>query len=161
MKKLGTIVMMIAMIGIMGLSTGCMSIWSYKCSEEEIAQKRLAASGDKNAISMYRSGIPARRAIKAIPMKDGIGIGLDITALDAISEHPWRQAGAALLDAAIGYGAYKIGEDQGWWGSNDDNSDSNNSSNGGNTSGGNTTVIEVNGDGNTINSSGDDNSGTE
>jgi hypothetical protein len=44
-----------------------------------------------------------RVAIKAVELRDGCGIGFDILCIDAIKEHPWKQLGAAILDAIILY----------------------------------------------------------
>ena len=47
-------------------------------------------------------------AIKAVQLGEGgAGIGIDVSNLEVLKAHPWKQAGAALLDAAILYGAYE------------------------------------------------------
>jgi hypothetical protein len=121
------------------MMTGCASYMSMKSSEEEIQRGRVYASGDSRAIKAVNLGIPATSAIRAVKLDgDGIGIGLDVSNLQALSLHPFRQVGAAVLDAGMLYGAY-VGID-----SLNSSKDSGN-----NTVGGDQTSI--NGDGNTVN----------
>jgi hypothetical protein len=47
----------------------------------------------------------------------GASLGLDLLSLEQVVAHPWMTAGAAVVDAAMVYGVYKLGEDQGGWGS--------------------------------------------
>jgi len=67
-------------------SSGCVSYLSYKDSQREIVGRRVAASGNENAIRAYAMG-------------DTVGIGINVLAYEALTEHPWRQLGAAILDA--------------------------------------------------------------
>jgi len=55
------------------------------------------------------------------PTSDGKGaiLALDLFSLDQISEHPWMTLGALGADAAMGYGIYALGDEQGWWGGDD------------------------------------------
>lgn len=154
-----SLVMLVLGMG-MFYSTGCTSVMSYKYSADEIAQKRILASGNKAATDAMRMGVSPQSALKVIPLEGGAGLMLDITALDALSEHPWRQLGAAILDGAMTYGTYKFGENQGWWGSGN-TSDVNDSSKKNDiniTGDGNHTTI-VTGDGNTTSSNDNKSSG--
>jgi len=45
-------------------------------------------------------------AIRAVQVDNGAGIGVDVSNLAALTEHPWRQLGAAIVDAGLIYGAY-------------------------------------------------------
>lgn len=74
--------------------TGCCSYMVMKNSERKIAYRRAVARGDE-------------AAIKAVAMGDGVAIGLDVTNLDALTEQPLLQIGAALLDALLVYGTYE------------------------------------------------------
>ena len=82
MKKLITL----KLIAAMALSSGCASTLVYKNSKQELTE---------------------RRAIRAVSLgEESAGIGLDVAAIDVLSEHPWQQAGAALLDLGLMYGSY-------------------------------------------------------
>jgi len=83
--------------------SGCASYMSYKASENEIYAKRVMASGDAAAINVLRSGAEPKAAIRAIQDPAIFGIGIDLLALDVLKEHPWRQTGAAILDALTVY----------------------------------------------------------
>src|ERR1035437_6655331 len=85
------------------LSSGCFSIPNYTYAKEEIAQKRMLASGNRKSMELYSQGIPAQNAIKVIPLGGDNGVNgailaVDIGAMDVIAEYPWRTIGAALLD---------------------------------------------------------------
>jgi len=119
---------------------------SYKASENEIYSDRVMASGDANAIKAMRMGAKPKTAIRAIQDPGVFAIGIDLMALDVLGEHPWRQLGAAAIDAGTAYAAY--------WAIDEfviNSSNSDDRQNGGNTSGGDTIVIE--GDGNTVDNS--------
>jgi len=66
--------------------SGCASYASYKSSETEILRERfIIANVDEEDVS----------------------IRVNILATDAIIKHPFRQSGAAILDAALAYGVYQ------------------------------------------------------
>jgi len=95
MKSVVKSLMIITLVGFMAISvTGCMSGAVLKESRERVAVRQLEARGDDAAIRAWRAG-------------DAVGIGIDVSNLEALKEQPWRQAGAALLDAAMAYGAYE------------------------------------------------------
>jgi len=103
MKFTTVIVLIIAMT----LFSGCASYLSYQSSQEEIARERVIASGNKDAMDAVKMGVPANQALKAVPIPGGAGIAIDVTNLDALKKHPWRQLGAALLDLGLMYGTYE------------------------------------------------------
>jgi uncharacterized protein YceK len=88
------------------LCSGCMSIWSLQCSKDEILRERILASGNRTGIRMVQAGVSEDAAIRAVALEGGAGIGVDVANLDALSQHPIRQFGAALLDAGTAFGAY-------------------------------------------------------
>ena len=85
--------------------TGCTSLWSLQCSKDEILRNRILASGDQDAIKALRSGVREDVCIRAVTLDGGAGVGVDVSNLDALTEHPWRQLGAAILDAGMTAGA--------------------------------------------------------
>jgi len=98
--------MSVLLVVILAMCSGCTSIWSLQCSKDEILRNRIMSSGDQGAIKALRSGVREDVCIRAVELDGGAGIGLDVGNLDALTEHPWRQLGAALLDAGMTYGAY-------------------------------------------------------
>jgi len=97
------------------ISSGCVSSYVYTGSKEQIAQRRLMASGDEQAINMFKSGVSARQAIKIIPANNnGFAFAVDIMAVDTLKERPLLQFGAAVLDAAGTWGLYRLGEHNNW-----------------------------------------------
>lgn len=84
----------VSLIAISACSTGCASYMVYNKSQEKVAMRKAMAKGDE-------------RAIKAVQVGDGIGVGIDVSNWEALSEQPLLQFGAALLDAAMIYGGYK------------------------------------------------------
>lgn len=120
---------------------GCASYLSMKYSEEEVQRSRIYASGDQKAIKALSFGVPAESAIRAVKLDgDGVGIGLDVSNLQALTLHPFRQMGAAILDAGMLYGTY-MGVSSMNSGNSGDSTQS---------SGRDTTTVNVNGDGNTV-----------
>jgi hypothetical protein len=125
----------ICMIVGLSISGGCASYMSYDASRGEIR---------------------SQRAIKAVKLGDGAGVGIDIAALDALTEHPIRQTLAALLDAGTIY-ALVEGIDSLNDSSKDDDSTTSGDSVDINISGGGDNTITVSGDTSTSTVS-DDNS---
>ncbi len=82
------------LVSISACSTGCASYMVYNKSQEKVAMRKALARGDD-------------RAIKAVQIGDGAGVGIDVSNWEALSEQPLLQLGAALLDAAMVYGGYK------------------------------------------------------
>jgi hypothetical protein len=95
MKILSAIIIILI---ILIFSNGCASYMVMQNSKEKIARTKAYASNNQ-------------AAIRAIDLGEGaVGIGIDINNLEALTEHPWKQLGAALLDLASFYGAYKGAE---------------------------------------------------
>lgn len=143
MKKIISFLMLIVIVVI---SNGCASYMSYRYSQDEIAQRRIFSSNNNNAKEAIAFGVSPRNALQIVPLQGGAALMVDIGAIDAIAENPWRQLGAAIIDGAAAYTTYAVGERQGWWGS---------------TSGANSPSmqININGNGNIVNiNTGDSNS---
>jgi len=88
----------IIILTILSICNGCASYMVMQNSKEKLARTKAYATNNQ-------------AAIRAIDLGEGAaGIGIDINNLDAITEHPWKQLGAALLDLASFYGAYKGAE---------------------------------------------------
>lgn len=91
----GKVIMLLLAVAILGLNTGCASYMVYRGSEKQVMMKKATAAGDEAAIRAIRMG------------GDGVGIGIDVSNLEALSERPFLQFGAACLDALLMYGAYE------------------------------------------------------
>ena len=87
-------VVCVSLIAISACSSGCASYMVYNKSQEKVAMRKAMAKGDK-------------KAIRAVQIGDGVGVGIDVSNWEALSEQPLLQLGAALLDAAMIYGGYK------------------------------------------------------
>ena len=116
-------------------TSGCATTAAYKHNTNAAKEDFAYRSGDEQIITSYHNG-------------DVRGVGVNITAIDSIFRTPgafFLQLGAALLDAAIGYGAISLLEEAS--SSNDSRSSS--------TAGRDNTIITTNGSGNdvTINNS--------
>ena len=81
--------------GILLFNSGCASYMVMEGSKKRIAKRKYAQEVRRNP------------AIKAQVTEDGFMIGVDIANLEALQERPWLQLGAAILDGALGYGAYR------------------------------------------------------
>jgi len=83
----------ISMSVIMMLN-GCASYAVYKDSEKQVVMRKALASDNIS--------------IRAVPLgDDGVGIGVDVGNMEVLSESPWMQLGAAILDAAVVYAGYE------------------------------------------------------
>ena len=106
MKNAFRLLGFVAVVPLLMLSTGCASYLSAAYSADELATNRIMASGNKDAIRALNTGVAPRSAIKAVALDNGAGIGVDLFSLDTLEIHPWRQLGAALVDAGTLYGSY-------------------------------------------------------
>jgi hypothetical protein len=108
MKQLAVNIVVLTMVlAITTLTQGCLSAWSYKCSADEIKRERIFASGNQRAMSLLTAGASEDTAIRAVALDNGgAGIGLDVSNMQALGKHPFRQIGAAILDAGMLYGGY-------------------------------------------------------
>lgn len=112
---------------ILTMMSGCLSSMVYNDSKKKIYTRKAILSNNQ-------------RAIRAVQLGDGgVGIGIDVSNLEALSEQPWLQLGAAAGDAALIWGTYQGVK-----------SITDNSSHNGDTTSGRDNV-NVNGDGNTVN----------
>ena len=100
-----------AAIALCLAASGCLSMWSEQCSREEILKARVWASGDQGAIGLINAGADGDMAIRAVPLKGGVGLGIDVSNLRALCLHPIRQLLAALGDAGAAAGAYCLARD--------------------------------------------------
>ncbi len=112
MKK--TMLKICLCVGLAFVLSGCVSSMVYTGSKDQIAERRIMASNNREAMGLTKMGLPARRAIKAVRFDNGVALGLDITALETLKERPLLQLGAAVLDAAGTWGIIAIGEHNNW-----------------------------------------------
>lgn len=69
----------------------------------------LCACSGCASFAVLKSSQQEVRAIKATQLSGGgAGIGIDVSALEAITVHPWLQLGAAAVDAGMIYGGYYL-----------------------------------------------------
>jgi hypothetical protein len=83
------------MVVALSFQTGCLSYMSYKASEKELVGKRIHNIEDAET---------REAAIKAFQSGDIKGIGIDISNLEALGTHPFRQTGAAIGDLLLIWG---------------------------------------------------------
>jgi len=93
MKRILLVTLLLALVAY---SSGCASMAVYKQSDRKIATRQARLSGDQDAIRATQLGVGC------------VGIGVDVTAWDKLTEQPLKQFGAAALDAALLYGAYEL-----------------------------------------------------
>jgi hypothetical protein len=119
-------------IGLALSATGCFSPMVYQESKQKVALRKAVLSNNEAAIKAIKLG------------DDGVGVGINVLALEALKEQPLKQAAAAVGDALLIWGGYegvKWAADS-WGGDGDDNGDQD--------SGRDSNRITVNGDGNDI-----------
>lgn len=116
--------LMVVLIVVM-FCNGCASYMSHQSSKKEIATERIIASGNTEAQRAMRLGMPADKALRVIPIDGGRGaiVAVDVTSMDAIAKHPFRAAGAAIVDVGTTYllyeGAKYLGGDPSIFGNGD------------------------------------------
>ena len=127
-----TWMMSVAAVGIVAAGSGCASVATnrYLQANNPVRIEALQAGGNV----------------------DGAILALDVFALDQVVAHPWLTTGAAVVDAAMIYGVYALGEDQEWWGSSDSSSGRQEGSGAVGRDGNTGSQIDANitGDGNTV-----------
>ena len=134
---------LVLLIAIMG--AGCVSSHVMEGSRRLVGIRKAIATNNEAAIQALKNG------------ESTVNAGINVTAWEAISERPILQTGAAITDGLIVWGGY---EGVRWL---SDQSSSNEDGNR-NTldSGRDSTVINVSGDGNTVQVRGDEtNTGIE
>ncbi len=147
--KLFNIMYGILVMGVLFWCSGCASYLSYQASENEIYKERIYASGNTEAIKMVSSGMSPKRAIYAIDDPGTFGLAIDLTSVDVLGYHPWRQLGAAILDACLAYGGYLLVDELGSDGDSSNpttNNDSNSRDTTVNVNNADNTTININGD---------------
>ena len=72
--------------------SGCFSAMAYQSTKREMLGKRVVEYGDASAIRAFAAG-------------NTVGIGVNVLAYEVVAENPIKQLGAALLDAAMIWGA--------------------------------------------------------
>ena len=92
MKRLIALTVLLSYVALAG---GCCSYMVMEGSKKRVALRKATIAGDQVAIKAIRLG------------SDGVGIGIDVTNLEALKERPLLQIGAAILDAGIVYGMYE------------------------------------------------------
>jgi len=127
MKSWITIQCLILMTIIMWSTCGCFSYMTYKNSEQKVALRKATIRNDQAAIRAINLG------------EDPIGVGT----WEALTEQPFTQVGAGVLDLLMLYGTY---EGVRWIG---DSIEGDNSGNASSDNGGTTVITK--GDGNTVN----------
>lgn len=100
MKKL---IMVMSLMLCCFCMNGCLSYMSYKASENEIYSRQIVDTKNPLYIKQLDLGIPSRRVFQSITKPGMYGIGVNLLAIDVIQEHPWRQFGAVVADAAATY----------------------------------------------------------
>lgn len=135
MKKL----LRMAVVVGMGLAlSGCASYMTYKGSEKQVAMKKALILADPAKIKALEAG------------EEPDKIGIDVGPMEVLSQRPYRQAGAGILDAGLAYLA-KEGLDS--IGGDDDNSDAKSNSADKNVAGANNIITQGNNNTISINTS--------
>jgi len=71
------------------MSMGCVSKMVFDGSKQQVALRKATITNNETAIKAIKLG------------DDGVGVGIDVSNWEALKERPWKQAGAAILDAII------------------------------------------------------------
>jgi len=136
------------------LISGCLSAASYNASSNQLTKQKILASGDQRSIDLLNAGISPKDTLRVLQTRpltssdgsiNGVVFGVDVSSIDVLKANPYRHIIAALGDAALTYGAYKVAENNDLLGQSD-NKPSNNSSTAGRD---NCTIIIV-GDNNNV-----------
>lgn len=95
MKLVKAIVTSVILIALSLQMGGCLSYMAMEHGRKQVALRKAVIKNDQ-------------AAIKAVQLGDnGVGVGIDVTNLEALKENPLLQLGAALGDAAMIYAGYK------------------------------------------------------
>ena len=118
---------------VLVLTSGCLSPMVYNQSKQKVGLRKAIEADNNPAIKAFKLG------------EDGVGLGVNVLALDVLSEQPLKQLGAAIGDGLLiwaGYEGVKYID-------NKLNNENNNSGGGGNSSDNSgrtdSTVVIVNG----------------
>ncbi len=118
---------------------GCVSGYVLKDSKQQIAMRKATIANNERAIKDMEAGKSYKDA------------GVEVGNWEAIKEQPLIQVGALIADALIIWGG---AEGVQWIADQSGDGDGERSTTQ-NASGRDTTIVEINGDGNTVNVSGD------
>jgi len=109
MKSVNKLVLLLTLTMIMVANTGCLSLLSYNASKREIMEEAIVASGNQKAVDLLLSGVKPERAFKAVQLdNNGVGLGLDVSNVDALLKHPVRQTLAGAGDVGLAWGAKEL-----------------------------------------------------
>lgn len=120
------------------LNSSCVSYMALKHNKEKVYKSEIAKRGNPPEM------------VKAFAHGDVVGIGFEVTAMDAVFYDFGtfiKQLGAAIADAALIYGSYEAVENL---------NDNGGSSSSENTTGRDSSSIMIDGNGNTVNIRGDE-----
>jgi len=71
----------------------------------------LTSCASYSTYQQSRQMYAQRRAVEPIAEDGVVGVAVNVSSWDVIMEQPWKQFGSALLDGALLYGAYRVGND--------------------------------------------------
>jgi uncharacterized protein YneR len=91
------------LMAVMVMSSGCASLLTNHVMTKRDAQ--------------------ARRAVQVNATPGGATVAVDLFSLQAIKDHPWQTAVAALVDGLSFYGVYRVAEHNRWFGLGSDDDD--------------------------------------
>jgi hypothetical protein len=95
MKKRFVATVSILLVSAMLIMQGCVSQRVLEGSERRVAMRKAQITNNQPAIKALKLG------------EDTVGLGIDVTNLEALKERPFLQIGAALADALIAWGTYE------------------------------------------------------
>jgi hypothetical protein len=110
MKK---VIYFILLVGLCFFNTGCASYMVYKGSQRQVGLRKAILSGNERAIRAINLG------------ENAVGLGIDISNWEVLSERPFYQLGAAILDLGVTYGATVLADELSSSGSSDKSNDIN------------------------------------
>ena len=77
------------------ISSSCCSYAVYKSSHRNVALRKATIANNGPAIRAVKMG------------GDGLGLGIDVSNIEALTERPWAQILAAVIDLVLMYGTYE------------------------------------------------------
>ena len=92
-KSLTRTISLLLFITLIGSS--CCSYAVYKGSHKNVALRKATLANNEPAIRAVTMG------------GDGLGLGIDVSNIETLTERPWVQVVAAIIDLALMYGTYE------------------------------------------------------
>lgn len=92
MKKIWLIIVLLL------FQCSCASVYVLKEARREVARQKAMDLPPERREEVFR----------AIDIDDGIGVGIEVSNLEALQESGWKSFMAALLDAGFAYGAKEL-----------------------------------------------------